>query len=160
MRITPQAQSSNESLPSYNAAISGEPLPEYTLTNLNPPAEAHTRVRHAQAANPAPAADYVAAQPHLDFDVEANIAGNDASNVSIADFRNLSCTFLCQLRCPISFARVRSPSIAAVNSCRKFRSCMIWRSAGSLLMTWDALVWTQTVIIKRLVHNRICEPLR
>jgi hypothetical protein len=115
MRATPQAQSSNESVPSYNAARSGEPLPEYTLTNLNPPTEAHTRVRHAQAANPAPAVDYVEAQPHLAFDVEANIAKNNEPNVSIADFGNLPRTFLRQLRFFQNFARFRSPSVAAAN---------------------------------------------
>lgn len=99
MRPTTQAQPSNKSLPSYNAATSTETLPEYTLPNLSPPTEAHTRVTHTQAADPAPTVDYIEAQPHLAFDVEANIARNNAYDVSAADFSNFSCTFLCQLRC-------------------------------------------------------------
>jgi hypothetical protein len=99
MQPTTQAQPSNKSLPSYNAATSTETLPDYTLPNLSPPAEAHTRVTHTQAADPAPTVDYIEAQPHLAFDVEANIARNNAYDVSAADFSNFSCTFLCQLRC-------------------------------------------------------------
>ena len=85
MQAAIQGQPSNESLPSHNAIISAETLPEYTLTNLSPPAEAHTRVTHTQAANPA--VDDVEAQPHLASDAEANIARNNAPNVSIANFR-------------------------------------------------------------------------
>jgi hypothetical protein len=99
MRPTTQAQPSNESLPSYNTAASTETLPEYALPNLSPPAEAHTRVTHTQAANPAPAVDYIEAQPHLAFDVEANIARNNAPDVSTTDFGNFLRTFFCQLRC-------------------------------------------------------------
>jgi hypothetical protein len=84
MRVAIQTQPSNESLPPYNAMVSAESLPEYTLTDLSPPAEAHTRVTHTQAANPA--VDYVEAQPHLAFDAEANIARDNAPDVSIADF--------------------------------------------------------------------------
>lgn len=122
MRVAIQAQPTNESrptnesLPSYNAVMPAETLPEYTLTNLSPPAEAHTRVTHTQAANPA--VDYVEAQPHLAFDAEANIARDSAPNVSIADFRNLPRTFLYQLCCPKSFARIRSPSVAGANFSR------------------------------------------
>lgn len=113
MQVAIQAQPSNESLPSYNAVTPAATLPEYTLTNLSPPAKAHTRVTHTQAANPP--VDYVEAQPHLDFDAEANIVRNNAPNVSTADFHNLPCTFLYQLCCPRSFARIRSPSVAAAN---------------------------------------------
>jgi hypothetical protein len=114
MRAAIQAQPSNESLPQYNAMISAESLPEYTLTNLSPPAKAHIRVTPTQATNPA--ADDVEAQSHLAFDAEADITEDNAPNVSIADFRNLSRTFLCQHCCPKSFARIRSPSVAAANS--------------------------------------------
>lgn len=113
MRVAIQGQPSNKSLPSNDAMISAETLPEYTLTNLSPPAEAHTRVTHTQAANPV--VDDVEAQPHLAFDTEANIARNNAPNVSIADFRNLPRTFLYQLCFPKSFAEIRSPSVAAAN---------------------------------------------
>src|SRR5271155_5680364 len=111
MQATIQAQPSNKSPPSYNAVTPAETLPEYTLTNLSPPAEAHTRVTHTKAANPA--VDYVEAQPHLAFDLEANIARKNAPNVSIADFLNLPRTFLYQLCCPEGFARIRSLSVAA-----------------------------------------------
>jgi hypothetical protein len=114
MRATLQAQPSNGSLPSHNAAILAETLPEYTLTDLSLPAEAHTRVTHTPAANPAPAVNCVEAQPHLAFDAEANIARGNAPNVSIADFCNLPRTFL-STSLSQKFARVRSPSVAAAN---------------------------------------------
>src|SRR4051812_23267781 len=124
MRATPQAQRSNESLPSYNIAISTETLPEYSLTNLNPPPEAHTRATHTQAANPAPAADYVEAQPHLAFDVEANIARNNAPNVStrilIICLPHFSVNFVVPKVSPGSGRR----QVAG----RKFRSYMICMS--------------------------------
>jgi hypothetical protein len=86
MRATPQSQPSNESLPPYNAENSAETLPGYALTDLNPPAKAHTRTTHTEGVAPAPADEYVVAQPQLAFDAEANIARNNAPNVSIAHF--------------------------------------------------------------------------
>jgi hypothetical protein len=98
MRASPQSQPSNESLPSYIAGTSAETLPGYALFDLNPPAnppaKAHTHMTHTEAAAPAPAQDYVEAQPQLAFDAEANIARSNAPNVSIAHIHIFICEIL------------------------------------------------------------------
>lgn len=86
MRATPRSQPSIESLPSYNAGTSAETLPGYALTDLNPPAKAHTHMTHTEGAGPVPTEEYVVAQSQLAFDTGANVARNNAPDTSIAQF--------------------------------------------------------------------------
>jgi hypothetical protein len=114
MRATSRLQLTNESLPSYNARTSAETLPGYALTDLNPPAKAHTHMTHTEDAGPVPTEDYVLAQPQLAFDAEANIARNNAPGVSIAHFHFLDLKISLWRSLPNTFARVMPLSSAAI----------------------------------------------